>query len=377
MTTTDHLGLTLVAQNQSQKEVTVNEALVAIDAILNTGVIDKDLTTPPGSPSSGDIYIVAAGATGDWSGKDNQVAYYNQSWKFIDPNEGLLLWVNDEDKLYSFNGTAWVESGLVNNLDDLGDVTLTSVANYHMLQHNGTAFVNTAMPNNLAGVGVNTSADSTNKLAVASDAVLFNHNGGSAQLKMNKNADTDTASCVFQTGFSGRAEFGTVGDDDFQLKVSPDGSTFYQAFVIDKDTGNVDLKKDVTITGTLLNTNMGDYVLSRPELKDYAETRTAASSGTSYTIDLESGNVFEITLTGNCTFSFSNPPATGKGGSFTLILKQDGTGGRTVTWPASVNWAGGSAPALTTTADAIDILAFATTDAGTNWYGFLSGSDMQ
>jgi hypothetical protein len=128
----------------------------------------------------------------------------------------------------------------------------------------------------------------------------------------------------------------------------------------------------VTAGGSLA---MADQVISRPELKDYAETSTSANSGTAYTIDLENGNVFEITLTGNCTFTFSNPPATGKGGAFTLILKQDGTGSRTATWPAAVKWAGGTAPTLTTTASKTDILTFITRNAGTDWYGFVGGKN--
>ena len=119
---------------------------------------------------------------------------------------------------------------------------------------------------------------------------------------------------------------------------------------------------------------MADSVLQRPELKDYAETRVGASSGSSYTVDLENGNLYEVTLTDNCTFTFSNPPASGKGGSFTLILKQDGTGSRTVTWPGSVKWAGGAAPTLSSSASAVDILAFTTTDAGSVWYGFWGGA---
>lgn len=368
MTTTNHLGFALVEQNQSQKEVTVNQALVAIDALLNTGAIDKDLATPPGSPSAGDVYIVATSGTGDWSGKDGQIAYYFGGWQFIVPNEGMLLWVNDEDLLYAHNGADWVLAESISSLDDLGDVALTSPVNYQILQHNGSVFVNTSTPNNLSGVGINTAADATNKLAVASDTVLFSHDGSDSQVKINKNADTDTASFLYQTNFSGRAEFGMIGDDDFQLKVSPDGSTFYQSFVVDRSTGNVAFKQEA---------NHEDNIVQRPELKDYAETNTVANSSTSYTMNLENGNVFEITLTGNCTFTFSNPPASGKGGSFTLILKQDGTGGRTTTWPASVDWAGGTAPTLTTTASAIDILTFVTTDGGTIWWGFLSGGDMK
>lgn len=120
-------------------------------------------------------------------------------------------------------------------------------------------------------------------------------------------------------------------------------------------------------------TIFADQLATRPKLKDYSEATVAANTGASYAIDLESGNWFELTLTDNCVFTFSNPPASGSGGSFMLVLRQDGTGGRTTTWPASVKWAGGAAPDLTTTASAIDILAFTTRDGGTTWYGFLAG----
>ncbi len=123
--------------------------------------------------------------------------------------------------------------------------------------------------------------------------------------------------------------------------------------------------------------DFGDHVVARPELKDYAETKTAPliSSG-ALTLDLVNGNVFEVALTENVTgLTLANPPVSGKAGSFTLILKQDATGGRTFAWPASVKWADGTAPTLTTTANAIDILTFLTTDGGTTWYGFLGGAN--
>ena len=122
MTTTTHLGISLVQQAQAQKEITINTALTRIDALLNTGAIDKDLATPPGSPASGDVYIVAASATGDWAGKDGQIAYFDQIWRFIPPNEGVSLWVNDENLIYSYDGSAWVASifGETNSASNLG-----------------------------------------------------------------------------------------------------------------------------------------------------------------------------------------------------------------------------------------------------------------
>jgi hypothetical protein len=115
--------------------------------------------------------------------------------------------------------------------------------------------------------------------------------------------------------------------------------------------------------------------VTQATLKDYAETTVIADTGATYTIDLENGNVFNLTLTGDCTYTFSNPPASGSAGAFTLIQNQDGTGSRTVTWPASVEWAEGSAPTITSTASSTDVFTFITTDGGTTWYGFTGGQD--
>jgi hypothetical protein len=107
MATTTHLGITLLETAQAQKEVTVNEALTRIDAMLNCGVVDKDLTAPPASPQAGEVYIVAPSPTGAWAGKAGQIAYYDQGWRFIVPSEGIIFWVKDEDKAYVHNGSFW------------------------------------------------------------------------------------------------------------------------------------------------------------------------------------------------------------------------------------------------------------------------------
>lgn len=88
------------------------------------------------------------------------------------------------------------------------------------------------------------------------------------------------------------------------------------------------------------------------------------------------GNVFEAILTENVTvLALTNPPAVDRAGSVTLILRQDGTGGRTVAWPGAVKWAGGMPPLVTSAANAIDVYAFVTRDDGVTWYGFPGGQD--
>ncbi len=116
MTTTPNLGVTLIEQSQAQKEVTANAAFTRIDAV-ESGIIDKDLATPPGSPVDGDAYIVAASATGAWAGKDEQIAYYSSGWQFIAPQEGMTLWLNDEDLLYTYDGSDWVATIGYNHID--------------------------------------------------------------------------------------------------------------------------------------------------------------------------------------------------------------------------------------------------------------------
>ena len=108
MTTTTKINLTLVEQSQAQKEVTVNTAFTRIDALMNTGAKSRSINTPPGSPAAGDLYIVGGSSTGAWSGQANKLAYYDQGWKFITQNEGMSLWVNDEDSVYTYDNYNWV-----------------------------------------------------------------------------------------------------------------------------------------------------------------------------------------------------------------------------------------------------------------------------
>ncbi len=108
MSNTTHLQMPLLEAAQAQKHVTVNEALQALDAVVQLAVKDKDLTTPPGSPNDGDRYIVGPSATGDWASEDGNIAAYQDGvWVFYDPREGWLTWIDDENELYAYDGSSW------------------------------------------------------------------------------------------------------------------------------------------------------------------------------------------------------------------------------------------------------------------------------
>lgn len=222
-------ALPYLATNQSQKETTHNEALNILDFLINAHVINTTTTAPPGSPTNGDCYLVATGATGAWDGEDDAMAFYLDGWNFIEPYQGMRVFDDNTGKWLTYDSGAWGPEGL----------------------------------NGFDMVGINTTADATNRLAVKSNAILFSHDDvtpgtGDLQVTLNKSAAGKDAGFTFQDAFSTRALFGLLGDDDWTVKVSPDGSTFYTGLVIDKDTGNVAIGSGSDGTNKLLvaGTNM-------------------------------------------------------------------------------------------------------------------------
>ena len=112
MAETTRLRLPEIAAAQAQKHVTHNEALTALDTLVQLSVLDKDLDTPPGGPSEGDCYIVASGGTGDWTGWDGRIARYEDgAWRSYPPGagdgEGWMAYVQDEGLVYVRQSGAW------------------------------------------------------------------------------------------------------------------------------------------------------------------------------------------------------------------------------------------------------------------------------
>ena len=214
--TTPKLKLPELTASQSQKHVTHNEALFFLDTLVQLAVIDKDLATPPGSPALGATYIVGSAPTGSWTGKANQVATYDGSgWIFFVPVEGWNAWVNDEDTAYYWDGSAWTNSGGGGGLGPaaFNDGTIT------LLGINGAT------------------ADTTNRLSMNALGALFNHDGTGFNMTLNKAATGDTLSQTWQTGFSTRAILGLLADNNFAIRTSANGSTFFNALTFTAGSG--------------------------------------------------------------------------------------------------------------------------------------------
>lgn len=106
-------------------------------------------------------------------------------------------------------------------------------------------------------------------------------------------------------------------------------------------------------------------------LKSYSDTLySLGNTGATPDINLSNGNFVTATLNQNATFTFSNPPSGAC--AFTLILSNDATPSRVITWPASVKWPNATTPVRTTDASKTDVYTFFTYDSGTTWWGNLS-----
>ena len=128
---------------------------------------------------------------------------------------------------------------------------------------------------------------------------------------------------------------------------------------------------DTNISLTMTPKGTGEVVTAKFMRGTFSDKVTAiGNTSTAATVDLSLGTVFTATLTGNCTFTFSNPNGVATtASSFTLILTNDATPSRSIVWPGSVEFSDGTPPARTETANATDIWFFFTPDGGSTYYG--------
>jgi len=122
-----------------------------------------------------------------------------------------------------------------------------------------------------------------------------------------------------------------------------------------------------TKTQTLTN-----KTLTRPELTNTKHTKFTATDQATVDFDFNNGDWGVVTLGDNRTFTFTNGQT---GGYYIVQVIQDGTGSRTVTWPASVDWPGGTVPTLTTAANGVDFIGFIFD--GTNFFGVAQSLDLK
>ena len=172
---------------------TENEHLVRYDQLLTTsGTLQSQISalemldwqesvesrsaTPPGTPATGQRFLVIPTATGDWTGHEDEIAEYNgSSWDFVTPTPGTAVYVEDEELLYLYDGTQWEPMGMSMSHSDLQDLTNDDHTQYILVD--GTrAFTST-----VGGVDPVASSDLTTKnyvdgeIATISGSIITDH----------------------------------------------------------------------------------------------------------------------------------------------------------------------------------------------------------
>ena len=169
---------------------------------------------------------------------------------------------------------------------------------------------------------------------------------------------------------------GTTYNGSAAITINNSGVAVYPGAGISVSTGSAWTTSLTAPSGAIVGTTDTQTLTNKTVeagtfTNGYTEEVATANTSTAYTIDLAGGSVQILTLTGNVTYTFPTPVA---GKSFILVQKQDATGGRTVTWPASVDWPSATAPTLTATALRADKFVFTAID-GSNWLGSVAGQN--
>ncbi|WP_436398413.1 DUF2793 domain-containing protein [Roseobacter sp. S98] len=230
--TSSSLSLPFIMPNQAQKHVTHNEALRILDVVTQLGVISDDLTTPPAGAAAGARYIVGDAATGDWTGRDGEVALFEDgAWRFFVPRAGWRAWVTARETLLVHDGSEWI---------DLDSAELQDIEAFGLGM--------TTLPGTPFSAKINA--------AVWTALYAADAGNGSFVSTLNKENTADDLGFIFQQDFQTRGLFGLFGSDNLRLSTTPDGTTFFDGLSVDVGTGVVDQPNLPRFKGT---TNFDNY----------------------------------------------------------------------------------------------------------------------
>jgi hypothetical protein len=247
MERTQNLGIPLLVQGQLNKDITVNEAFLLIDCILNSGL---ESLTPfedyPPNLEEGKLILTSKTTKGLFQNFPNHIAFYKNGWRFLKPKEGLILWVKQAKSCFVFNGEDFIK---ISSSENSGIQTALNNTQLNALESKiNTLEDEIKKLQNPVKLGVNATADDRNKFTVRSNYSLFNSESSDTRIVLNKVNNSSSASFIFQQNWSGIAEFGTINGNNFILKVAS-GGAWREVFEVDAGNGNINFKQDILKNG--------------------------------------------------------------------------------------------------------------------------------
>jgi hypothetical protein len=289
---------------------------------------------------------------------------------------------NNVMKVYDLGTTTWLRttptSGEQANIDTVSGISanVTTVAGISadvVTAADSAANISTVATDianvNLVGGSI------TNVNTVATNLASVNSFANTYRIAASDPGDSlDEGDLVFNTTDNKMKVYNGAAWQD----VAPVATSITVSQISDLTADATELNRnDITTLGTseaskVVTADANGVVIFDAGVVEDETAVTSTSNAT--TVNCRDGNVFTHVLTESTTFTFSNPPASGRAFAFTLKLVQDASAsGYTVTWPASVDWPSATAPTLTATASAVDVFVFYTHDGGTTFYGFVAG----
>lgn len=251
------LGLPYLAAGQMQKHVTLNEALTRLDGLVQCQVVSRTVTSQPDGVDDGSLYILPEGATGErWSlyPAGTVMRAEGGGWTAVPVPSGVIAIVEDADEIVVRRDGSWTPlAALIDALQDLDRL------------------------------GIGATADAANPFLAKLNSALWtareSGDGGTGDLRLvlNKAGPGQVLSLILQSAWSGRAELGLIGEDQFGLKVSADGSTWREALKVDPADGRVRFSQGATRREAHLFTE--DAVWSPPEWARWIEATVVGGGG--------------------------------------------------------------------------------------------------
>ncbi len=217
------LGLPYLYSSQGTKQTYLNliTSLETIDTLTMLSVESAGLNSAPTNQNAQFCYIIGSNPVGTWANKAHQIArFINNGWTYYIPKAGFIAFDKEIGSFIVFDGSQWVNLPL-------------SVQSFQ----------------NIGGIGISSNYDNTNPLSAKLNNALFSakyeseSGNGDVRIKLNKESSTKTASFLFQNNWSGRAEIGLCGGNNFSIKTSNNGTDWQTSIEIDNSTNKIKLRK--------------------------------------------------------------------------------------------------------------------------------------